>query len=50
MRGAIEERFGGLVDSITLEFGASSNLSENRDLILDIQQIESEFQDFSTRS
>jgi probable F420-dependent oxidoreductase len=50
LRGAIEERFGGLVDSITLEFGASSNLSENRDLILDIQQIESEFQDFSTRS
>ncbi len=43
---AVEKRFGGLVDSVTLEFDNATEISERRDIIQDIRRIGNEFQNF----
>jgi probable F420-dependent oxidoreductase len=43
---AIEKRFGGLVDSVTLEFDGATAISERRDIVRDVRRIGNEFQDF----
>ena len=48
LSSAVEKRFGGLVDSVTLEFGGATDVSERRDIVQDIRRIGNEFQDFSS--
>ncbi len=43
---AIEKRFGGLVDSVTLEFDGATDISERRDIVQDIRRIGNEFRAF----
>jgi len=46
LSAAVEKRFGGLVDSVTLEFDGATAISERRDIIQDVRRIGNEFQDF----
>jgi len=48
LSAAVEKRFGGLVDSVTLEFDGATDVSERRDIVQDIRRIGNEFQDFSS--
>lgn len=43
---AIKKRFGGLVDSVTLDFDRSTELSERMEILQDIRRIGNEFQGF----
>ena len=43
---AIEKRFGGLVDSVSLEFDGATDISERRDIVQDIRRIGNEFRAF----
>jgi len=43
----VEERFGGLVDSLAVDFGSDTALGERRELIRDLQRIPSRFERFS---
>ena len=43
---AVEKRFGGLVDSVSLEFDGATDISERRDIVQDIRRIGNEFRAF----
>ena len=47
LASAIEKRFGGLVDSVTLDFDRSTELSERMEILQDVRQIGNDFQGFS---
>lgn len=48
LRDAVEERFGGIVDSIALDFDGDTGVGERRELIQDIRRIASPFEGFAT--
>ena len=48
IRDEIEQRFGGLVDSVAVDFGGDTPMELRRELVQDVRNIESAFEEFPT--